>query len=194
MTGLERVHCTNQDTLAGPKGGQIRGSPLYQSGHSDWSRVARLHTFQRSRLEGVRCTATTKRDYCHFPVCGCSEEPALREMGEQFEANEDSLLAELQLATSNPTFPALDQILGENEKLHSEKSVCVCMSVCVCTFVCIRMCTSVCACVCVCMCVCVCVRVCVCVCVCVCMCACVYLCMCVHVCVHVRYATACTYS
>ncbi len=29
VAGLEGVHCTNQDTLTGPKGGRIRGSPLY---------------------------------------------------------------------------------------------------------------------------------------------------------------------
>ena len=29
VTGLEGVHCTNQDTLIGPKDDRIRGSPLY---------------------------------------------------------------------------------------------------------------------------------------------------------------------
>ncbi len=29
VAGLEGVHCTNQDTLTGPKSGWIRGSPLY---------------------------------------------------------------------------------------------------------------------------------------------------------------------
>ena len=59
-------------------------------------------------------------------MCVCREDPNIREMGEQFAANEDSLLAELQLATSTPTFPGLDQILLENEKLLSEKFVMWC--------------------------------------------------------------------
>ncbi len=29
VAGLEGVQCTNQDTLTGPKGGRIRGNPLY---------------------------------------------------------------------------------------------------------------------------------------------------------------------
>ncbi len=29
VAGLEGVHCTDLDTLTGPKGGRIRGSPLH---------------------------------------------------------------------------------------------------------------------------------------------------------------------
>ncbi len=51
----------------------------------------------------------------------CSEDPAMRSMGEEFMANEDSLLAELHLATSGSNVPGFDQVLRENESLHTEK-------------------------------------------------------------------------
>ncbi len=48
MAGLEGVHCTNQDTLTGPKGSRIRGSPLYFSG--TFSGVAGLEDWRESTI------------------------------------------------------------------------------------------------------------------------------------------------
>ena len=68
----------------------------------------------------------------------CSEEPGLRDLGEEFHGNEDSLLAELQQATSGANVPGVDQIIQENERLSIEKCVVyvvgvhVCMCVCIC--------------------------------------------------------------
>jgi len=42
---------------------------------------------------------------------------------ENFDPNEDSLLAELHLATSGSNVPGLDQIIIDNEKLTQDKYV-----------------------------------------------------------------------
>ena len=54
----------------------------------------------------------------HICLCVCSEDPSLLEIGEKFAANEDSLLDEMQLATS---MPGVDHIFEENEKLVTQK-------------------------------------------------------------------------
>ena len=49
------------------------------------------------------------------------EDPNIRELGEEFLPNEDSLLAELHLAASGTNIPGVDQILLDNQQLHEEK-------------------------------------------------------------------------
>ena len=71
------------------------------------------------------------------------EDPYLRQLGEEFDPNESSLLAELHMATSD-SVPGVEQIILENQQLNTDKlalaavvCVCVCMCVCVCVRVCV---------------------------------------------------------
>ena len=71
------------------------------------------------------------------------EDPYLRQLGEEFDPNESSLLAELHMATSD-SVPGVEQIILENQQLNTDKlalaavvCVCVCMCVCVCACVCV---------------------------------------------------------
>ena len=58
---------------------------------------------------------------CDVCVLSCREHPNVSQVKEEFQPNEDSLLAELHLASTGMGVPGIDQILLENEKLHIDR-------------------------------------------------------------------------
>ena len=51
VAGLEGIHCTNQDTQTGPKGGWIRFSPLYFMYYSSISQCGVFRRWYKFRQE-----------------------------------------------------------------------------------------------------------------------------------------------